>query len=218
MLPSSQSSTAATRPPCLALVSKRQEPNSGDTQRKNEQHVKIQHLNPSDRYFLVTTYNSIGSLIFMLMIYIPLCLHLCIPEIGLVHISVEYSTQIHRMQEWWKVQNFLTLECESDAFSILVEFWIYLLSWKIWINLNSKCIGGTAHLCQKHMQKWFNLWSITFLFSGLANASCQIWTFLWITNRKLWGRIETLAMKTCFKLVMMSIVTPARALAGELLL
>ena len=109
-------------PPCMALVSKRQEPNSGDTQRKNEQHVKIQHLNPSDRYFLVTTYNSIGSLIFMLMIYIPLCLHLCIPEIGLVHISVEYSTQIHRMQEWWKVQNFLTLECESDAFSILVEF------------------------------------------------------------------------------------------------
>ena len=38
----------------------------------------------------------------------------------------------------------------------------------------------TAHLCQKHMQKWFNLWLIIFLFSGLANPSCQIWTFLWI--------------------------------------
>ena len=45
-----------------------------------------------------------------------------------------------------------------------VEFWIHLLSWKIWINLKSKCNGGTAHLCQKHMQKWFNLWLITYFF------------------------------------------------------
>ena len=55
-------------------------------------------------------------------------------------------------------------------------------------------------------------------FSGLANASLPNLDISLNHKPTIMGRIETLAMKTCFKLVMMSIVTPARALAGELLL
>ena len=56
------------------------EQTTGTEQRKNEQHVKIQHLNPSDRYFLSHNLQQ-HNLIFILMIYNPLCLHLRIPEI-----------------------------------------------------------------------------------------------------------------------------------------
>ena len=76
----------------------------------------------------------------------------------------------------------------------LQKWWGFAQSW-------GPCmpIGGTAHLCQKHMQKWFNLWLIIFLFQvlWLCNSPCQIWTFPCLATRN-YGE-DWNAMKTCFK-------------------